>query len=207
MSFYSNVILPCLCDRLIDKPHWIRYRQQLLSGAYGDVLEIGAGSGLNLPHYPAAVRGITTVDPNVGMNKRLRRRIEAINIPVDQRVASGEQLPFDAATFDCVVTTMTLCSIPDVPRALAEVFRVLKPGGRYLFMEHGLSPDRRVQTWQRRLNWLQRLVAGGCRLDLDVRATIHTQPFASIEIENFYADKTPRTHGYLYRGTSEKPRA
>lgn len=207
MSFYSNVILPRLCNRLIDKPHWIRYRQQLLSAAQGDVLEIGAGSGLNLPHFPSAVRRIITVDPNPGMNKLLLRRIESLSIPVEQCAASGEQLPFDAARFDCVVTTMTLCSIPDVSRALAEVFRVLKPGGRYLFMEHGLSPDHNIQRWQHRLNWLQCLVAGGCRLDVDVRARVTEQPFASVEIENFYADKTPWTHGYLYRGAAVKPMA
>ena len=205
MSFYSDVILPRLCDRLIDKPHWIRYRQELLAGVAGDVLEIGAGSGLNLPHYPGAVRTITSVDPNPGMNKLLARRSKALGIRVDQRVASGEQLPWDAATFDCVVSTMTLCSIPDARRALAEVFRVLKPGGRYLFLEHGLSPEPRIQTWQHRLNWLQRLVGGGCRLDLDVRGVVQSQPFASVEIQNFYAAKTPKTHGYLSRGTATRP--
>ncbi|MCE9554256.1 MAG: class I SAM-dependent methyltransferase, partial [Planctomycetes bacterium] len=183
---------------------WIRYRKELLAGAYGEVLEIGVGTGLNLPHYPGQVRKLTTVDPNAGMNKRLRKRIEELGIKVDQRVLSGESLSFDEATFDCVVSTMTLCSIPDVQQALAEVFRVLKPGGRYLFLEHGLSPDAKVQKWQHRLNWLQRLCAGGCRLDLDVRAVVASQPFRSIEVDNFYAEHTPRTHGYLYRGASVK---
>ena len=204
MGFYADRILPRFYDRLIDEPHWIKYRQQLLADVAGDVLEIGAGTGLNLPHYPAHVRKITTVDPNLGMNKRLQQRIEEIGIEVDRRVISGEELPFADASFDCVVSTMTLCSIPHVQRALAELFRVLRPGGRYLFLEHGISPDPSVNKWQRRLNWLQKIVAAGCRLDLDVRATVASQPFTSIECDNFYREKAPRTHAYMYRGVAVK---
>jgi ubiquinone/menaquinone biosynthesis C-methylase UbiE len=204
LGFYSNVILPRFYDRIIDEPGWVKYRQELLATAYGNVLEIGAGTGLNLPNYPAQVGRITTVDPNPGMNKLLRLRSEKAGIEVDQRVTSGEDLPFGDATFDCVVTTMTLCSIPKVDLAVRELFRVLRPGGRYLFLEHGLCPDSKISKWQHRLNWLQKILAAGCRLDLDVRATVASQPFVSLEIDNFYRERVPRIHGYMYRGVAVK---
>ncbi len=204
MGFYSNFIFPRFYDRVADKPHWIKHRKEQLASAEGDVLEIGVGTGLNLPHYPAQVRKITTVDPNPGMNKRLQRRIEELDIQVDKRIISSEELPFDDATFHCVVSTMTLCSIPDVEQAMNELFRILRPGGRILFLEHGTCPDPKVAKWQRRLNWLQRIVADGCTLTLNVRELLSTQPFTSVEIDNFYMEKTPKTHGYMYRGVAVK---
>ena len=204
MGFYSKFIFPRFYDRLADKPHWIKPRKEQLASAEGEVLEIGVGTGLNLPHYPAQVRKITTVDPNPGMNKRLQRRIEEMGIDVDKRISSSEELPFEDATFDFVVSTMTLCSIPDVQRAMGELFRVLRPDGRILFLEHGLSPDEKVSKWQHRLNWFQGKLADGCRLDLDVRGLLASQPFESVEMDNFYMEKTPRTHGYMYRGVAVK---
>lgn len=188
----------------MDKPFWAKYRQQQLSSVDGEILEIGVGTGLNLPHYPEHVKRITTADPNPGMNKKLQRRIEQSGIAVDKQIISSEQLPFDEDAFDCVVSTITLCSIPDVEQAMAELFRVLKPGGRILFLEHGLSPDAKVMKWQRRLNPLQRFVGDGCTLTLDVPKLVATQPFSSVEIDNFYLEQTPKTHGYMYRGVAIK---
>jgi SAM-dependent methyltransferase len=145
-----------------------------------------------------------TVDPNPGMNKQLQRRIDQTGIKVDKRVLSSEQLPFDEGTFDCAVTTITLCSIPDVKQAMSEIFRVLKPGGRILFLEHGICPNPKVAKWQRRLNWCQKRFADGCILTLDVRELLSTQPFSAVEIGNFYMEKTPKTHGYMYRGVATK---
>ena len=204
MGFYSNVIFPRFYDWFIDHPHWSKYRRQQLASVDGEILEIGAGTGLNLPHYPAHVHKITTVDPNPGMNKRLQRRIDQTGIEVDQRILGSEELPFESDVFDCVVSTITLCSISGVEQALEELYRVLKPGGRLLFLEHGFSPDPKVYRWQRRLNWLQGRIGDGCRLDLNVRELLETQPFGSIEIENFYMEQTPRTHGYMYRGVAVK---
>src|SRR5439155_1455359 len=129
--------------------------RKLLAHAGGEVLELGFGTGLNLPHYPDRVRRITTVDPNVGMHRLAQNRVRHSGIAVDQRVLSGEKLPFGSATFDYAVSTFTLCSIPNVGQAVAEVYRVLKPGGRFLFLEHGLSPEPGVRRWQRRLNRLE----------------------------------------------------
>lgn len=204
MALYSNVIFPRFYDCLMDKPFWAKYRQKQLESVDGEILEIGVGTGLNLPHYPEHVRKIVTVDPNPGMNRRLQRRIDQCGIEVDKRVLGSEQLPFDDSAFDCVVSTITLCSIPNVKQALAELFRVLKPDGRILFLEHGISPDTRVANWQRRLNGLQRLFGDGCTLTLDVPNLLATQPFSTVEIDNFYMEETPKTHGYMSRGTAVK---
>jgi ubiquinone/menaquinone biosynthesis C-methylase UbiE len=151
VGFYTQVVLPRLCDFLLDQPFVARYRRELLAEAGGAILELGSGTGLNLPLYPEHVRKITTVDPNIGMNHRAQRRIRQAPIEVDQRALGGERLPFADATFDCVVSTWTLCSIARVEQALAEVYRVLRPGGRFLFLEHGLSPEPGVRKWQHRL--------------------------------------------------------
>ena len=204
MAFYSQVIFPRLCDLLLNRPFVAKHRQQLLSTAYGDVLEVGFGTGLNLPHYPAQVKRITTVDPNTGMHRLAQRRVRQSKIEVDQRVLSGERLPFEGGTFDCAISTFTLCSIGDVGQALSEVYRVLKPGGRLLFLEHGLSPEPSVQKWQRRLNWLEMRLADGCHLDRNMRELVAARPFSSVEVQEFYLESTPKTHGYLYRGTASK---
>jgi SAM-dependent methyltransferase len=204
VGIYSQVIFPRLCDLLLGRPFVARRRRDLLAHAHGDVLEVGFGTGLNLPHYPAQVRTITTVDPNAGMHRLAQRRVRRSGIEVDRRVGSGERLPFRDGTFDCAVSTFTLCSIGDVQQALAEVYRVLKPGGTFLFLEHGLSPEPGVQTWQRRLNWLELRLADGCRLDRDIKGLIAAQPFSAVEVGEFYLEKTPRTHGYLYRGIATK---
>ncbi len=204
MGFYTEVIFPRLCDLLLNRPSVAKHRRNLLATACGDVLEVGFGTGLNLPHYPAQVRKITTVDPNAGMHRLAQRRVRRSGIEVDQRVLSGERLPFEDDRFDCAVSTFTLCSIEDVGQALGEVYRVLKPGGRFLFLEHGLSPEPGVQKWQRRLNWLEMLLADGCRLDRNMKGLVAARPFSSVEVEEFYLEKTPRTHGYVYRGIARK---
>ena len=204
MGFYSKHIFPRFYDYLMDKPFWAKYRQAQLASVEGEILEIGVGTGLNLPHYPPHVRKITTADPNPGMNKWLQRRISETEIEVDKQMISSEALPFDEGAFDCVVSTITLCSIPNVKQAMSELFRVLKPEGRILFLEHGISPDSRVAQRQRRLNWLQRMFADGCTLTLDVPKLIATQPFSSVEIDNFCMEETPKTHGYMYRGVATK---
>ena len=181
-----------------------RHRRQLLATVCGDVLEVGFGTGLNLPHYPAQVRRITTVDPNAGMHRLAQQRVRRSKIEIDQRVLNGERLPFESDHFDCAVSTFTLCSIENVGQALSEVYRVLKPGGRFLFLEHGLSPEPSVQKWQRRLNWLERSLADGCRLDRNIKELVTAQPFSSVEVEEFYLQRTPKTHGYLYRGIAVK---
>jgi ubiquinone/menaquinone biosynthesis C-methylase UbiE len=204
MGFYARAILPLLCDFGLDRPFVARLRRELLGHAGGNILEIGSGTGLNLSCYPSHVRKLTTVEPNVGMCRRARRRIKELGFEVDQRVVSGEALPFEDHAFDCVVSTFTLCSIHDVAQALVEVHRVLKAGGKFLFLEHGLSPEPSVQKWQNRLNWLQMRLAGGCHLNRNMGVLFSAQPFAAVQMDAFYMERTPRTHGYLYRGVATK---
>ena len=204
MGIYSSVIFPRLCDWMMDDPRLAKLRREALAEVGGEVLEIGFGTGLNLPHYPEPIRRITTVDPNPGMNRLARRRIAGSGIEVDQRVLSGEALPLEDESFDSVVSTWTLCSIPDVRRALGEVYRVLKPGGRFVFLEHGLSNDDKVRRWQRRLNPIQRRLADGCRLDLEIEAVVRGQPFRDVKVDHFVLERTPRTHGTMYRGAATK---
>jgi len=204
MRFFSQHIVPRLCDLLLNQSLLARHRRQLLAAAHDEVVEIGFGTGLNLPYYPKAVCKLTAVDPNPGMYRLAQRRIKQTGIDVDQQLLSGEQLPFKDSRFDCAVSTFTLCSIEDVAAALREVYRVLKRGGTFLFLEHGLSPEPRVQKWQHRLNRLQVLLANGCHLDRNMKALVVALPFASVEVEEFYLMRTPRTHGYLYRGAAVK---
>ena len=204
MGFYSRFILPGLCNAALDRPLVAAYRREVLADASGDVLEIGLGTGLNLPCYPDRVRRLTAIDPNPGMHRRAQALVEQSGFEVDKRIAGGEALPFDAGRFDCVVSTFTLCSIPEVDRAMAEIYRVLKPGGRFLVLEHGLSPDPKVGRWQHRLNGPQRLVGGNCHLNRDIRRLVARQPFQSLELEEFYLRKTLPTHGYLFKGAAIK---
>jgi ubiquinone/menaquinone biosynthesis C-methylase UbiE len=204
MGFYSRVIFPRLCNFALDTPIVARHRQEVLAAAHGDILEIGFGTGLNLPHYPKGVRRLTVIDPNPGMHRLAQKRISETGLEVDRRPLSSERLPFESGTFDCAVSTFTLCSIDNVAQALAELYRVLRPGGRFLFLEHGLSPEPRVQKWQRRLNWLQMRLGDGCRLDRDMKKLIATPPFSSMETNESYLDKAPKTHGYIYQGAAIK---
>lgn len=204
MGLWSNVIFPRICNFTLGNAAVSELRQQLLSGVQEEVLEIGFGTGLNLPHYNQHVRKITTVDPNSGMHRLAQRRVKESQIQVDFHQISGENLPFPDHSFDCVVSTFTLCSIPNVNQAISEVFRVLKPGGKFLFLEHGISPESGVQRWQQRLNRLEMWLADGCRLDRNMRELIAAQPFSQVESEQFYLKKTPKILGYLYRGQATK---
>jgi ubiquinone/menaquinone biosynthesis C-methylase UbiE len=204
MGLYSRCIFPLLCDFALDQPFVTKHRQELLAGVSGEVLEIGFGTGLNLPHYPEHVRKITAVDPNPGMHRKARKRIKQSGIEVDKRLVGSEKLPFAEETFDFVVSTFTMCSIEHIGQALREIYRVLKPGGTFLFLEHGLCPDPSVQKWQRRLNRLERWIAANCHLDRDIRALVGDRPFRSVAIDEFYLEQTPRTHGYMYQGRAIK---
>jgi ubiquinone/menaquinone biosynthesis C-methylase UbiE len=204
MGLYSRFVFPYLCELALKGPFVAARRKQLLDAARGDVLEIGIGTGLNLPHYPPSIKKITAIDPNPGMHRKAEARIAACGIEVDKRILGGESLPFEDASFDCVVSTFTLCSIADVERALAEFHRVLRPGGQLLFLEHGLSREPSVQKWQRRLNGVQRLLGDNCHLTRDVRELVGRRPYREASIEEFYMEKTPRTHGYVYLGTATK---
>jgi len=204
MGIYSRLIFPRLCDWAMRTPRIERLRREVLAKANGEILEIGFGTGLNLGHYPEHVRHLTAVDPGVGMTRIARRRIERSHIDVDLRVQTAEELPFEDGCFDCVVSTWTLCSIREAGRAVSEIIRVLRSGGRYFFLEHGLGDHPGVRRWQRRLTPLQRRLADGCRLDVDIEALIRKGPFREVQVERFLLEGTPRIVGSMYRGVAVK---
>ncbi len=179
------------------------YRKQLLQDVRGDVLEIGFGTGLNLPHYPQAVTSLTALDPNAGMEAIAQARIAASTIPITTKLASGEELPLADESFDDVVCTWTLCSIPNAQKALSEAYRVLKPGGRFFFIEHGLSDEPSIQTWQNRLTPIQRVVAAGCHINRKMDQLVKAA-FDRVTVEEFYAPDLPKTMGYFYQGVAFK---
>jgi ubiquinone/menaquinone biosynthesis C-methylase UbiE len=169
------------------------------------VLEIGFGTGLNLPFYPPTLRRLTVVDPNPGMARRARPRVAASGVDVRSLVLdAGRRLPIDDGSFDAVVSTWTLCSIPDVAAALAEVHRVLKPGGRFVFVEHGLAPDPPVAAWQRRLDKLNQFIGDGCHLTRDIASILRRSPLSAETCDTFYLADTPRVGGFTYRGHATK---
>lgn len=204
MGFYSRVIFPRLVEFVMRGVHLTELRKALLVGASGEVLEIGFGSGLNLPHYPPGVRKLTTIDANPGMSPLAQKRIASSSIKVDQQVLDAERLPFAQRSFDTIVSTWTLCSIADIDQALREIHRVLKPEGRFLFIEHGLSAEPAIQKWQHRLTPLQKKMADGCHLDRDIAAIIARNGFKITELNRFYMKGAPRIAGFTYQGAALK---
>jgi ubiquinone/menaquinone biosynthesis C-methylase UbiE len=203
MGFYRRVVLPFLMDQTMDREELRGHRRELLATARGQVLEIGFGSGLNAPFYPLpAVARVTAVDPNAGMQRRAGRRIAAAAVPIEQRLGSGERLPVDDASVDCVVTSFVLCSVDEIDRTLAEIARVLKPDGRYLLLEHGLSGDPKLQKWQRRLDSLQQRLAGGCHLTRPIRAEIERAGFRFEIARDFHLREGPRVATFCTLGAA-----
>ena len=203
MGFYSKNILPYLLDWSLSDPNLAVHRREILTNVSGKVLEIGFGSGLNLPYYPENIKTIVAVDVNLKINHLARKRIQSSNLTVDCRVLDGESLPMADNTFDSVVSTFTLCSIANVRQALAEVYRVIKPKGKFFFLEHGLSNEPTVQIWQNRLTPIQKAIAGGCHLNRNIRQIVEHQ-FDTVNLEELYAGNSPKIMAYLYKGIATK---
>ena len=201
-GFYESRVFPWLNDRLNADPGLRQIRAEAVRDARGRVVEIGFGSGLNLPHYPPAVQSLVGVDPNDGMHARARPRIAASRFPVEVIRGTAERLPLADAGFDTAVSTLTLCTVSEPARVLAELRRVLRPHGRLLLMEHGLAEDEGVARWQQRLNGLQRVVACGCNLDRPIAELVQASGFRFESVRKFYLPSMPRTHGWLTVGVA-----
>lgn len=204
MGLYHHCVFPYLLDLAMSSKVLRQPRRRTLAQARGRILEIGFGTGMNLQHYPPSVRRIEAIDPDVDLDRYAAPRIAASNIEVDFHHLDAAHLPFADETFDTVTCTMTLCSIADVEHALGEVRRVLKTGGRFLFLEHGLSPDAGVARWQRRLTPMQRRLAGGCHLDRPTAQLVGASGMALEGIQNYYLRRTPRFAGYMTEGAATK---
>lgn len=203
MGFYSTVILPCLMDWTMSSPAMAKYREILLQDTNGTILEIGFGTGLNLAYYPRTVDKLTTIDANPGMSKLAEKRIRMSELPIENFILNGEQLPMDDNTFDNVVSTWTLCSIVKVEQALTEIHRVLKPGGKFFFIEHGLSDDPKIQVWQNRLNPIQNIIGDGCNLNRNIQALVENQ-FKTVTLERFDMENLPKVGSHTYKGIATK---
>ncbi len=204
MSFYHHYVFPWLLDLAMSSPMLREPRDRALAPARGRILEIGFGTGRNLTHYPPTVRRIEAIDPDPDLDRLSLPRIAHAAIEVDFHHLNAEHLPFEDGRFDTVVSTFTLCSIPDVVHALGEVRRVLKPGGQFLFLEHGRSPDARVSRWQDRLNRRWMPLAGGCHLNRPVRPLIEGAGLEIGPVRNYYLKRAPKFVGYLTQGVARR---
>lgn len=200
MNFYAQYLFPRLMDRMMSMESFQKLRVEVLKDVRGEVLEIGYGTALNLPHYPRGVSHLTMVDPARLLRSRVEQRMAQVGFPLAIEQHQAESLPFPDRRFDFVVSTWTLCTIPDPARALAEIRRVLKPGGLLLFLEHGRSDDSRVAAWQDRLNPLQRLIGCGCNLNRPIDRLIETSAFSLIQRRRFRMPHVPRILGEMYQG-------
>jgi ubiquinone/menaquinone biosynthesis C-methylase UbiE len=199
LNFYERWILPRLIDLAMRNEEVKRYRGKVIPTASGEVLEIGAGSGLNLAFYGSQVLRLHALEPSEALLRMASRKLPGASFPVELLRGSAEQIPLADGAIDTVVTTWTLCSIPDVAKALREARRVLKPGGSLLFVEHGHAPDASVAAWQRRIEPLWKPLAGGCHLTRRIDELIGAAGFEIIELENEYL-KGPRPLTYTYCG-------
>jgi SAM-dependent methyltransferase len=204
MGFYGEQVLPRITNVVLGSKELGQVRQRVASGLSGEVLEVGFGSGLNVPHYPSDVKKVVAVDPATVGRKLAAERVVKSPVPVEYVGLEGERLPLDSESVDNILVTWTLCTIPDVDRALVEMHRVLRRGGQLHFAEHGLSPDAKVAAWQDRLNPLQRLWAGGCNLNRHITALVDGAGFDITQVRNYYLSG-PKAIGYTYEGVATKP--
>lgn len=199
MNFYNTIILPRLCNLAMRHRHLVPYRKRVVAMAHGRVLEVGIGSGLNLPFYPPGISSIQGLEPSPRLVAMAQRTAAGASLPVSFIEGSAEAIPLDNASIDTVVTTWSLCTIPHADQALAEMRRVLKPGGQLLFVEHGTGPEARVRRWQNRLTPLWSRVSGGCHLNRPIQTLIEQADFDLAQIETGYM-KGPKPMTFMYQG-------
>ncbi|MGD9852762.1 MAG: class I SAM-dependent methyltransferase [Nitrospirales bacterium] len=206
-TWYSRKVFPRLLEWSMKQAAFGPLRESLLAQASGAVLEIGFGTGANVPFYSRGIGSVTAIDPNPGMVAIARSHMPNPHSSVSQVrwiIASGEVLPFLTHSFDSVVSTMTLCSVPKISFAIQEIHRVLKPGGKFLFLEHGLSPDRSVRRWQDLLTPYWKHLGDGCHLNRPMAELIQSQSWGIPSLKTFYLPGVPKPFAYFYEGCAMK---
>ena len=205
MGIYGERVLPRILNVAGGMKAIEPVRRRVCKGLAGDVVEIGFGSGLNLPFYPTAVTRVDAVEPADLAWKLADKRVTATSIPVERSGLDGQSLPFADHSYDAALSTLTLCTIPDVAAALGELRRVLKPGGTLHFVEHGLAPDERVRRWQHRVEPIQKRLLGGCHLTRPIVDLLETAGFTITEVDVFYEKSAPKFEGAYSLGIALSP--
>ena len=205
MGWYGEHIFPRLMEWVMGGEEFQKQRSLVLARVNGTVLEIGFGTGLNLPHYPAALSSLHAIDPAHMLPRKIAERSAAIPFPLQIQRTSAETLPYNARSFNFVVSTWTLCAIPDPVKALLEVYRVLKPDGVFLFLEHGRSEDAKVAAWQDRFNPVQNIIGCGCNLNRKIDQIIAQAGLMIMTLDRFQMQSVPRLGGEMYRGAATRP--
>jgi ubiquinone/menaquinone biosynthesis C-methylase UbiE len=200
VSFYRNQLLPRLQDKVMDREPMREARSRVCATLHGDVVEVGFGTGLNARFYPSVVTRVLAVEPSSVCLRIAQPRIERSPVPVEQAGLTGERLDLGSDVYDAVLSTWTLCTIPDVASALKEMRRVLKPGACLHFVEHGHAPDPKVQRRQRRIESINKRLAGGCHLTRDIAELIEQAGFVIEELDRYYMAGEPKSFGYTFEG-------
>ena len=205
MGIYGDHVLPRIINAACGMKSSHPLRSRVCDGLHGQVVEIGFGSGLNIPFYPASVSAVAAIEPAQLGWKLAQKRLAATDVAVERSGLDGQSLPQPDASCDCALSTWTLCTIPDVMVALREVCRVLKPGGTLHFVEHGLAPDRNVQRWQHRLEPMQKRLFGGCHLTRPIADLLTSAGFTITELDVFYEEGALKTFGADSLGIAVSP--
>jgi len=205
LGIYNDRVLPRILNAACGSHKLDPLRRRVCASLAGEVVEIGFGSGLNVPFYPAGIAAVAAVEPSDQSWRLASERLRATGVPVLRSGLDGQSLPFSDDSFDAALSTWTLCTIPDVATALGELRRVLKPGGTLHFLEHGLAPDEEVRRWQRRLEPVQKRVTGGCHLTRPIVELLVTAGFTIRELDVFYEEDTTRFTGADSLGAAQSP--
>ena len=204
MGIYRNQVLPRVLDKICGTAQMQDMRTHAVQGLSGTVVEIGFGSGLNVPVYPPEIHTVYAVEPAAVATKLAAQRIAMSPVRIRHVGLQGESIPLDDDSCDCALSTFTLCTIPDVNQALAELRRVMRPGGRFHFLEHGRSPDAKVVKWQRRLEPMQKRLFGGCHLTRDIPSLLEGAGFTIERLETSYGPG-PKPFSWHTEGTAVAP--